>query len=404
MENQHLTYFKIENFKRFDSFEMNNLGQFNLIVGDNNVGKTSVLEALCFDERAPKFIANYLYAFSNRGYQIQNIERSGNLNILKIPATVFWQTIFKDINKPLNFFTILSDSPFLKASFLNIVSLNDEDKDQIRKTSLGTLSEYRSQNNGSGSGTMSGSGSGSGALTPEYWLRLSSYSGSFEIMPAHIPAFLENKEIHRLDKSFLPANLGYDDDLVAYFYKFFNEQKSIRKQLEKRLKLIVPNLEELRTHRFYEDREMIAFSLKDEDSLQPLTRYGDGTVKIVRLLMGIIINQNGRLMVDEIGSGIHFTRLKDFWKTIIQLCADYNVQLFATTHSLECQHAFVEALDDEDMKLSKDDAGDPKLFKADARNITMLENKEGKVKAFTYNFDEFEFSLANSINTRGGGR
>ncbi len=33
MEKQYLTYFKIENFKRFDSFEMSNLGQFNLIVG-----------------------------------------------------------------------------------------------------------------------------------------------------------------------------------------------------------------------------------------------------------------------------------------------------------------------------------------------------------------------------------
>jgi len=31
MEKQHLTYFKIENVKRFDSFEMSNLGQFNLI-------------------------------------------------------------------------------------------------------------------------------------------------------------------------------------------------------------------------------------------------------------------------------------------------------------------------------------------------------------------------------------
>ena len=46
---RHLTYFKVENFKRFEAFEMNNLGQFNLIVGDNNVGKTSVLEALLIE-------------------------------------------------------------------------------------------------------------------------------------------------------------------------------------------------------------------------------------------------------------------------------------------------------------------------------------------------------------------
>ena len=51
MGENHLTYFKIENFKRFDSFEMENIGQYNLVVGDNNVGKTSVLEGLLFDEK-----------------------------------------------------------------------------------------------------------------------------------------------------------------------------------------------------------------------------------------------------------------------------------------------------------------------------------------------------------------
>ena len=50
MENSHLTYFKVENFKKFDSLEVNDIGQFNLIVGDNNVGKTCLLEALLFDE------------------------------------------------------------------------------------------------------------------------------------------------------------------------------------------------------------------------------------------------------------------------------------------------------------------------------------------------------------------
>ncbi|MBK8425752.1 MAG: AAA family ATPase [Lewinellaceae bacterium] len=50
MSAEHLTYFKVENFKRFDSLELTDIGQFNLIVGDNNVGKTSVLEALLFDK------------------------------------------------------------------------------------------------------------------------------------------------------------------------------------------------------------------------------------------------------------------------------------------------------------------------------------------------------------------
>ena len=367
---------------------MSNLGQFNLIVGDNNVGKTSVLEALLFDENTTKFIANYLYAFLNRGYRILNFDRLGDIDIIKIPANSFWQTFFKNLAKPL-IFHVSPDLPFFTISFLLSNSLDEEEREEIRKTIFGVVLEYRRKNTSSGSG----SGIGSGPIISEYWLKITSpHSGMIQMVPAYIPAFLENKEIYQLDTAFIPANLNYDDDLVRYFYKYFNEHKSTRRELEKRLRLIVPNLEELRIHRFYGDRDMIAFSLKDDDNLQPVTRYGDGTVRVVRLLMEIIVNQNQKLMVDEIGVGIHFTKLKEYWKTIIQLCSGYNVQLFATTHSLECQQAFIEALEDSEMQ----------EYQKGARNITLLENKQGEVKAFTYTFDQFEYSLSIGVNTRGG--
>ncbi len=37
---------RIEGYRRFASFEMHDLGRVNLLVGRNNSGKTSVLEAL----------------------------------------------------------------------------------------------------------------------------------------------------------------------------------------------------------------------------------------------------------------------------------------------------------------------------------------------------------------------
>lgn len=37
---------KIENFRCFKSFELKELGQLNLLVGKNNSGKTSILEAI----------------------------------------------------------------------------------------------------------------------------------------------------------------------------------------------------------------------------------------------------------------------------------------------------------------------------------------------------------------------
>ena len=67
---QHLTSVKIENFKLFDTLEVNDIGGINLIVGDNNVGKTTFLESLVFDEtNSLQFLANLWFAL-NTGRQI----------------------------------------------------------------------------------------------------------------------------------------------------------------------------------------------------------------------------------------------------------------------------------------------------------------------------------------------
>ena len=68
METKHLKYFKVENFKCFDSFEMDNIGQFNLIVGDNNVGKTSVLEALLVREKLSETIGAFIASIAYRNH------------------------------------------------------------------------------------------------------------------------------------------------------------------------------------------------------------------------------------------------------------------------------------------------------------------------------------------------
>ncbi|MBK6996615.1 MAG: AAA family ATPase [Lewinellaceae bacterium] len=69
MSKEHLTYFKVENFKRFDSLELTDIGQFNLVVGDNNVGKTSVLEALLFDTDRKKCISNLHKILFLKGFE-----------------------------------------------------------------------------------------------------------------------------------------------------------------------------------------------------------------------------------------------------------------------------------------------------------------------------------------------
>lgn len=374
MEKQHLTYFKIENFKRFDSFEMSNLGQFNLIVGDNNVGKTSVLEALTFDEHAPKLLTNFWGITSFRGtYRFQKIRFEPD----DIQQTRFWESVFKHLDLPIKITT--NDLPSsIIIELRPHLDLSDQEKALVNKLIIPVI--------------------------PTNWLKVSYIDGTKQFLNDRsipmVPAYFEGanlntkQDIIKTYVPFIPANISYRADLLDLYYLFVNPDRSNRKELERNLKLFIPTLEEIRPHKISTDQEVVGVTLLNSNTIYPLTYFGDGTVKYVRFLLEMFISRNQRLMVDEMGAGIHFTRLKLYWKTVLQLCAQYRVQLFATTHSLECQQAFIEALEDSEMQ----------QYQKDARNISLIENKQGEVKAVTYDFAQFEYALNIGFNTRGGAR
>src|SRR5690606_13794786 len=97
MKTNHLTYFKVENFKKFDSLEVKDIGQFNLIVGDNNVGKTCFLEALLFDNDNLKWISNLHQTLYIRG--INFTPKDVNLKDIEFPKLSFFTYIVRNINK-----------------------------------------------------------------------------------------------------------------------------------------------------------------------------------------------------------------------------------------------------------------------------------------------------------------
>ena len=50
----------------------------------------------------------------------------------------------------------------------------------------------------------------------------------------------------------------------------------------------------------------------------------------------MVHSANGILLVDEIDTGLHHTVMKDMWKFLYDAAEQYDVQVFATTHSRDC--------------------------------------------------------------------
>jgi len=80
--------------------------------------------------------------------------------------------------------------------------------------------------------------------------------------------------------------------------------------------------------------------------LVPVPLIGDGISRLLSVALAIANARDGIVLVDEIENGLYYGVIVNVWKAIAAFTRQFNVQLFATTHSEECiraaHQAFVE--------------------------------------------------------------
>jgi AAA15 family ATPase/GTPase len=77
----------------------------------------------------------------------------------------------------------------------------------------------------------------------------------------------------------------------------------------------------------------------------PLSTFGDGIRRLFHIALRMSNVQNGILLIDEIESTIHTELLHYTFQWIVNCAREFNVQVFATTHSLEAVDALIDAAD-----------------------------------------------------------
>ena len=73
-----------------------------------------------------------------------------------------------------------------------------------------------------------------------------------------------------------------------------------------------------------------------EDDPIPIGSLGEGTWRLLALAISLANAKDGLLLVDEIDTGLHYTVLKKMWTFVADVAQEFNVQVFATTHSSDC--------------------------------------------------------------------
>jgi len=180
-----------------------------------------------------------------------------------------------------------------------------------------------------------------------------------------------------------------DFNLLSEFDKF--DEELLKGRLIDILKIVDNRIEDIRT---FKSKDGLWIKLKD-CKYETIENCGDATNNIIRyftpIFKKLLLSKSKKeltiLLIDEIENGIHYAAHKEFWKILFQLCKTENVQVFATTHSLEMITAFNEVAKEE---------GEGAYFEMGRKH------KTNKVYISKHNTELLEYELNNEDATFRG--
>ena len=316
----------IKNFKNFKDLTIERLGKVNLIVGKNNVGKSSLLEAISvyITNGEENWLREIL---ADRGEEIRNIDADKiNAESVKqhyISLFSEWEENYsKDFEIEIGT-NVKGEIPvrisqvYIREGKMGRTSTSFE---AIHKEMIGVQVD---RNSITSAGLLVTSGNQSNIIP---YNKERSYLNSFnEKCPfQYIPMYAIGRFANA--KLFDNISLSPDEDYVL-----------------DALRIINPDINRIRFIDANEGRnsERIAVvTVKGCDKRYRLSSMGDGINRILTIILALLNCKDGVLLLDEFETGLHYSVQDQLWEIIFMLSEKLNVQVFVTTHSNDCVNSF----------------------------------------------------------------
>jgi predicted ATPase len=105
------------------------------------------------------------------------------------------------------------------------------------------------------------------------------------------------------------------------------------------LRIVDPSVERIAFLGDLRGARGILLKAEGSDRPFPLGTAGEGLKRLLALALHLFSARDGYLLVDEIDTGLHYSVMADMWRLVIETAKRLNVQVLATTHSLDCVRA-----------------------------------------------------------------
>ena len=293
---------EIVKYKGFKNLKLNNLSQINIISGENNIGKTALLEAILIydygllDQEIAEIFSSldpFLFISKTRDIQENRIEK-----------------YLKDIDC-----IIKSNQLSLNIQYKKAFLFDEKEKKELKKLK-------QDYNN----------------------FIVSRLNENINILPIDSISTITVEAYNYINSS-KPTNKW----LVELYSEI--QSKGIQHKFLSYLKLLDKDIEWIEPQ-LLDGEMLLRINLQNPERSLVSSELGEGTNRYIEILATLLSLSNGdRVFIDEVENGIHYTKLYDIWKAIIEIVEKEEIQLFVTTHNLES----IQALNDasEAMKFNK---------------------------------------------------
>lgn len=345
----------IKNFKCFENISLDDLGRINVVVGDNGVGKTALLEAIYLvSGNTPE---NHMKLGSWRGARDRAMVA---ISEEEVASGDVWRDLFRGFDLD-NRITIAAKGGKSLDRTLVI---------SRQKTSSGIMLEGHVVQAGVAWEWLGGTGRSAKGHKSVPFLNSQSKTIEFPAVPSgEKGAFLAG---------------GVKASELAQRYSDLDKRNRANPMVAA-ISQEFPDIEGLSIQTDLTVGHMLYASLKSLDQKVPLAYVSSGINWFIHILVTMASFPNGTVSIDEIDTGVFHTRLWRVWRAVDALSAAANTQVFASTHSAEALTAMAPMLEDSE---------------GDVRLIRVSRDERGRSNADVYGGRNLSAAIAEHVEVR----
>ena len=370
----------IRGYRGLADLELKELRNFNVLLGANDVGKTSVLEAIFLlsnltDPRLSVRVQNW------RDFLVEDIEDLSSIfygidssNAIKIQG--------RSSDSPERSELIITSPPmdtYIGDKNQRVGSLVNEG--QSIDAQPGKLSTDQSSSLVFGSRVLQYDVT----IRNKKWDSQTSFSAS---LVDHGERWGVSRDVDSSDNTVIDAMVPARYMAPSSVYKTDDIGKLIINKKDERLieylRIINPRVNKIAV------RGNVAYLDIGLAEMMPLNMFGSGMKRAATILSACMLSDERILLIDELEYGLHYRAIGPLLMALLMLAETAQVQMFVTTHSNEVLKSLKQVLGQDSFE----------KYQSSTTFYALQRDSQGNVRSYRYEYEQFSHSMSHGIEIR----